>query len=150
MALKSKHFLLLFTVFFADRISKFFVSNYLSGQVELLPFLKLSLVHNKGVAFGLLNSFELRWFFVVLSLAVVVFLFYQSKKEKSNVVLCSFVLIIAGALGNALDRILFGSVIDFIDFIIWPAFNIADSAVTIGVLMLLYKTVDIKKWKQPR
>src|SRR3989338_8809586 len=138
MALRLNHFVVLFCIFVADQISKFFVQSYLSDSVRIIPFLKLSLVRNVGVAFGLLNNFNLRWFFVGFSFAVIVFLFNYSKKQKSQLILYSISLIIAGALGNVVDRILFGSVVDFIDFGWWPAFNVADSAITVGVAGLLF------------
>ncbi len=144
MALNVKHFLLIFFVLIADQLSKFFIKSYVSNSVVIFPFLKLSFVKNAGVAFGLFNNFNLRWFFVGFAIAIIVFLFNYSKKEKSDLLLYSISLIIAGAFGNTLDRILFSSVVDFIDFGFWPAFNIADSAITIGIAGFLLSEVKNK------
>lgn len=144
MALNARHFLLMFFILIADQISKFFVSSYVKNSISIFAFLKLSFVKNVGVAFGLFNDFNLRWFFVGFSIAIIIFLFNYSKKEKSGLLLYSISLIIAGAFGNVIDRILFGSVIDFIDFGFWPVFNIADSAISVGIVGLLWSEVRKK------
>lgn len=138
MALRRIHFFVIVLIFFADQISKFFVAKFLSEPITILPFFKLALVRNIGVAFGLLQEVGLRWFFVLFSVVAVVFLFKYSKKQTDATVLYSIAFVIAGALGNAVDRLLFGSVVDFIAFAYWYAFNIADSAITVGIIGLLY------------
>lgn len=141
MALSVRHFFFIFVIFFSDQVLKFFVSKYLIEPVVLLPFLKLSFVQNTGIAFGLFENLDLRWVFVFFAISIVIFLLHYSVKEKNPLVLNAFSLIIAGAVGNGFDRIFFGSVTDFIAFSFWPAFNIADSAITVGVLLLLYKEI---------
>lgn len=138
MALKHLHLLLIGLIFVFDQVTKFLVRNFVSSSIVVLPFLKISFVRNVGVAFGFLQFELLRWFFVLIALGVIVGLWHYSKNEKNYFVLCCFSLIIAGAAGNVFDRIFFGFVTDFVDFGFWPAFNVADSALTFGVLGLVY------------
>jgi signal peptidase II len=139
----------IFLVVFFDRISKLFFINLLSPG-ESIPVLRnifhWTLVHNTGIAFGLFKNQGI--FFLGVSLfAIVVFgwlLYHQSREQ---VLLPSsrlaFSLIIGGALGNFIDRLQFGFVIDFIDFRIWPVFNIADSAITIGAFILILTCIPL-------
>ncbi len=96
----------------------------------------LTLVYNRGAAFGMLkNQIPL---FIFVSLAAIVLIFVNLKKDNSFLNRISLSLILAGALGNLVDRIFLGHVVDFLDFRIWPVFNIADSAITIGAILLGY------------
>lgn len=134
----------------------------LHGSLAVLPFFNLTLAHNTGAAFSFLadSGGWQRWFFVVLALAVsaviITWLRRLAPSERWNGVALS--LILGGALGNVIDRVLLGHVIDFIDlyYIIgvclpffspvptadgmechWPAFNLADSAITVGAAMMV-------------
>ncbi|MBI4140590.1 signal peptidase II [Candidatus Woesearchaeota archaeon] len=138
MALKRWHFLLIGIIFVIDQFTKWLVQSFVSAPIVVFSFLKISFVRNVGVAFGLLQFELLRWFFVVVAVAVIVWLLKLARKEKNNFVLCCISLIIAGAAGNVFDRIFFGFVTDFVDFGFWPAFNVADSALTLGVIGWLY------------
>ena len=139
------------TVFFTvipvillDQITKALVANLLSptGVITVIPgFFDIVNSRNPGAAFGILQEGGLvRTLFLVavsiLSLVVVAILIAQSKKRFTDF---SLSLIAAGAIGNLIDRILGGEVIDFLDFYIrryhWPAFNVADSAITVGVFL---------------
>jgi len=133
----------IFLVVLFDRLSKLFFLNLLSLG-ESIPVVRnifhFTLVHNTGIAFGLFKDQGM--FFLVVSLfAIFVFgwLLYSQSKEQtlSRLSRLAFSLIIGGALGNFIDRLQFGFVIDFIDFRIWPVFNIADSAITIGAFILI-------------
>lgn len=134
-------FLFLFTLL-SDQFSKLFVvKNLCVGEmINILPFFNLVHVRNKGITFGLLSGSLQPIIFVVLSLVVVVFLINYAHKNKNYRPFLS--LIIGGAIGNIIDRIIYGSVIDFLDFHLgrhhWPAFNIADSAIVIGVFILFF------------
>lgn len=113
--------------------------------VGVMPFFDLTLLYNKGAAFSFLHSQSgwQRWFFIVLALVVsLVMLVWLSRlKREERWTAVSLGLIIGGALGNVIDRILLGYVIDFIDLYYgdhhWPAFNVADSAIFIGVTIML-------------
>ncbi|MET0066555.1 MAG: signal peptidase II [Candidatus Thiodiazotropha sp.] len=122
--------------------------------LRVTGFFDLTLLYNKGAAFSFLSDQGgwQRWFFVTLaisvSLGMTVWLYRLTAAEKWVAVAVS--LIIGGALGNVIDRVLFGKVIDFLHFHVnqhyWPAFNIADSAITVGVgLMILDALVLAKK-----
>lgn len=113
--------------------------------VEVTPFFNLVLVWNRGVSFGLFggNDGDLqRWILTGIAFAVALLLAYWLKRGVADPLQrWSFRLIIAGAVGNAIDRILHGAVVDFLDFHYagwhWPAFNVADTAIVTGALLLL-------------
>lgn len=123
-----------------DQISKFYISSALSlGQS--IPVIRdifhISLVYNTGCAFGLLKNQKI--FFILLS-AVVVFyilrdLFFNCRRYSLSRK-AALGLIMGGAAGNLLDRLRLGYIIDFLDFRVWPVFNLADSAITIGIIIL--------------
>jgi signal peptidase II len=115
-------------------------------RLTLLPVLDLTLVYNTGAAFSFLADASgwQRWFFATLALVVgaVIVVWMRRLKARSQWMLsCALALILAGALGNVIDRIRLGHVIDFIlvhwDDAWFPAFNVADSAITVGAAMLL-------------
>ena len=134
-----KVFFISVTILILDRITKVLFYNMLrQGQsIVIIPnIFHLTLVLNKGAAFGLFSG--QRILFISLS-AVIVSLgiaYILRKGWKDRVLSIALGLILAGAVGNMADRIIFGYVIDFLDFRIWPVFNIADSAVTVGAFML--------------
>ncbi|MBR9677044.1 signal peptidase II [Candidatus Woesearchaeota archaeon] len=124
---KKNLFLILVIVLF-DQITKYF------ARVFEWNYYFLSFTTNTGAAFSLLrgnNVFLL--VFGLLLLSVFVWLFLTSEKKYQ----LPLALIIAGAIGNLIDRLFFGYVIDFINLRVWPVFNIADSAITIGAIMLI-------------
>ncbi|MGZ8363737.1 MAG: signal peptidase II [Caulobacteraceae bacterium] len=134
------------TVVILDQLSKFWVLNILHlgerHQIEVLPFFKLTMVWNQGVSFGLLraNHDVMRWALVAFAIVVIAALAVWTWRQTRTVMALALGLIIGGAVGNNLiDRVRFGAVVDFLDFSpIFPwVFNVADSAITIGVLILL-------------
>jgi signal peptidase II len=122
-----------------DVITKLLVSRLLpvGASFRLLPLVSISHSENTGIAFGLLQSGMLRWPFVIIAFLVSFGIFLSARKKKLRQ-LFAWGLILGGAFGNGLERLVFGRVTDFIDFHWWPAFNIADSALTIGVLVILF------------
>ncbi|MBU0503422.1 MAG: signal peptidase II [Candidatus Omnitrophota bacterium] len=131
--------IIVISIFLIDRLSKYLIiSNLLPGQS--LPLLKnifhLTLVQNKGAAFGVLRNQVP--FFIFITILAIILIFCNLRNNLSRPVKICLGLILAGALGNLMDRVFFGYVIDFIDFRIWPVFNIADSAITIGAIFLVY------------
>ena len=158
--LKSHHRLFLLMavgVVVLDQVSKAVVSATLK-MYEIRPLihglLNLTRVHNTGVAFGLLagQASPLRTgFFLAVSLfamGVVLWMLYRLPPGQ-KVELVALSLILGGALGNVFDRVRLGEVVDFIDVYYrsyhWPAFNVADSAISIGVILLLYRLVFAKE-----
>ena len=133
-------------VFLLDLITKNLAEKFLYKPYDPLPVLKLYLIHNRGVAFGLLSDLPdfLRIPILILVPIVALFItfFYSVLEGKRFTALCMG-LIGGGALGNLYDRIFLGEVRDFIHLHIgnyyWPAFNIADASITVGVFLLFAK-----------
>ncbi len=129
-----------------DQLSKITMSRLLSyGQSETITsYFNLVMVYNQGAAFSFLSNQGgwQRWFFSALALGVSVFIVFMLKKNASQRMFCwSLSLILGGAVGNLIDRIAYGHVIDFLDFHFgrwhWPAFNVADGAITIGAALFV-------------
>ncbi len=137
-----------------DQLSKLVAVTFLAGhpEVSLLPFLNLTLVHNTGAAFGFLSSAS-GWqnlFFVgvaVIAGAVILIMLRRMGPENTEARI-GLALILGGAAGNLVDRVLHGYVIDFVDVFYrhwhWPAFNAADSAITVGAALLVMDAVGLR------
>ena len=131
-------------------ISKIMLNNSFD-DIKLLPFLNIVFVRNTGVSFGMFNELGIlgRYFFSIFSIVVGSFLILLAIISDTKLFRISLGLISSGALGNAIDRVYFGGVIDFIDFFIynfhWPAFNFADIFITLGVILLLFDNIFYKK-----
>lgn len=133
-----------------DQLSKVVVSNWLQlyESVAVLPFFNFTLLHNPGAAFSFLADAAgwQRWFFTAIALfvSVVITVWLRRLPAEEKWQAAALALILGGALGNVIDRLRFGYVVDFLDFYYqqwhWPAFNIADSAITVGVTILLWVT----------
>lgn len=143
--------LVAFLVLAADQASKWWVLNVLHlpevGQIVLLPILSLTMVWNRGVTFGLLNSFG-GWSSLALAavaLAVVVALGVWLRRAESRVVAVALGAIAGGAIGNVIDRLRFGAVVDFIHAHAggwsWYVFNVADAAIVCGVAALVLESL---------
>ncbi|TSA56306.1 signal peptidase II [bacterium] len=128
-------------VFLSDRILKILVFENFSLGVSY-PVLKdmfhITPVHNRGIAFGLFGNLD-NIIFVCIAFFVLALMFYFViiKRPESILLLSGIFLVFSGAASNLTDRILYGYVMDFIDLRIWPVFNIADSAITIGAFLIL-------------
>ncbi len=117
----------------------------LHQPVNIFAGLNFTLLYNKGAAFSFLSDAGgwQRWFFTLLSLAIsaVLVVWLHRLTADKRILAVGLALILGGAIGNVIDRILFGHVIDFIDVYYqsyhWPAFNIADSAISLGALLLI-------------
>ena len=141
---------------FADQVSKILVRTNMS-LYESIPvianFFNLTYVTNDGMAFGINFPFGI-YIFSTISLIFTVFLFWYlwTIKEEGIVIRTGVALIIAGAVGNLIDRIFLGSVVDFLDFMIgnyhWYVFNFADSYVTIGMGFILYDSFFLEPKKE--
>lgn len=157
-----KFWLIAVIVAIADQLSKLAAVKYLlRGPIELAPFFSLSLVFNSGAAFGFLSGAS-GWqnlLFVGIAIIVSFFIIFMVKHVGVNdtQVLTGLMLILGGAAGNLIDRLRQGYVVDFIDFHYqdwhWPAFNIADSSITIGAVLLVLDAIGLgfsKRYQQPR
>jgi signal peptidase II len=136
-----------------DQLTKFIVHSTMNlyDSIQVIPYLlNFTYIRNEGIAFGI--YFEgAETIFIVLPILITIYLFYLLKNEEfqDKFSQIALFLIIAGAVGNIIDRIFRGYVVDFIDFHLngmhWYVFNIADSSVTIGLIFLLYSSIIINK-----
>ncbi len=157
-----KFWLIAVVIVIADQLSKLAaVKHLLRGPIELTPFLNLYLVFNSGAAFGFLSGAGdwARLLFVGIAILVSFVIIMMVKRLGANdvQVLTGLMLILGGAIGNLIDRVRQGYVVDFIDFHYqdwhWPAFNIADSAITIGAVLLVLDALGIgfsKRFRKPQ
>jgi signal peptidase II len=144
-------------VFVSDQLTKFAAADYLTrhGDVSLTSFLNFALVHNTGAAFGFLGSasgWQNIFFIVVASVACIVILWMTWRLAANDLVLgAGLMLVLGGAAGNLTDRLLHGYVIDFVDVHYrawhWPAFNVADSAITVGAVLLIIDAFGLSQRK---
>lgn len=143
-------YLVAVTTIVLDQISKYWILNVFQlpakGSVLVGGPFSLSMVWNRGVSFGLLRAEAdlARWALVGFSLIVAAFLAVWARKIERLLLALSVGLIMGGAVGNAIDRARFGAVADFLDFkaLYFPwVFNVADSAITVGVILLLLDSV---------
>lgn len=137
-------FLTAASTYAVDRFTKLAALGSLSPEesFKVLPdIFHITLVLNSGAAFGMLAGRA--GLFVVLSAIVitVIILFGWRHKELSPSVAVSLGLIMGGAAGNLVDRVRYGHVVDFLDFRVWPVFNVADSCITVGVALLVYTMI---------
>jgi signal peptidase II len=133
-------------VILADQLTKIAIAKVFTyGESHVIaPFFNLVLVYNRGAAFSFLamaGGWQ-RWAFTVLGIVAALVICYLLKRHGTQKMFCTaLALILGGALGNVIDRLMYGHVIDFLDFHVggwhWPAFNLADSAITIGAVLLV-------------
>ena len=144
--LRQKGLAMALVVLGLDQLSKYWLLIWLADQggwIKLTSFFNLVTVWNRGISFGMFQSGEIgRWLLVSFSSLVCLGLGIWLWRQNRTWPVFALAMVIGGALGNIIDRILRGAVADFFDFHVmgyhWPAFNFADSAITIGVAMLLY------------
>lgn len=137
-------------VLLLDQVSKWLAVTYLiTGQISLLPVLKLVLVYNRGAAFGFLNQ-QAGWqngLFIALSIVVSIVILGMIRRLGSGELQVAIALwaVLGGAIGNLVDRIRIGAVVDFIQVIPqFPVFNLADSAITLGAILLVMDAFGIR------
>lgn len=141
------------TVILADHLTKFWVTSVLDYQeaVPVLPFFSLVLVYNTGAAFSFLASAGgwQRWFFIAIGIiATFIIVRLLTRHAHQPRLAFALALLLGGALGNVIDRVMLGHVVDFLYFhyrsFAWPAFNVADSAITIGAALLIWDSLTGK------
>jgi len=136
-----------------DQASKLAIagSMHLYQSIQIVPYFNLTYVHNTGAAFSFLSEAGgwQRWFFAGLALviSVVIAVWLARLKQHETLLAVALSLVLGGAIGNLIDRLAYGYVIDFLDVYYqnwhWPAFNIADSAITLGVILMLAESFGI-------
>lgn len=129
-----------------DQISKWAILDRFMDDptpVEVLPFFNLVLTWNRGISFGMGNNggeYNV-WIFTGLAVVIVAALFYWLRQAETKWIVLALGGVIGGAIGNVIDRLRFGGVVDFLDIHIgdlhWPAFNVADSAIVVGAMLLI-------------
>lgn len=130
-----------------DRITEHAVSLYLEdsdGFLKIMPFFNLVWTGNDGISFGMMQGLLYgKWLLSILTFAITGFFFIWLLRTKSLGAACALGLVIGGALGNMFERLVYGHVIDILDFHLagyhWPAFNLTDSAIVVGVTLLILK-----------
>jgi signal peptidase II len=135
-------------VFAADQLSKYYILRIINlderEPIQITPFMDLAMAWNTGVSYGLLST-HMQGLLVALSLAIAVMLIYWLRKATKPLAAASYGMLIGGALGNALDRLLHGAVADFVllhwGTWNWYIFNVADIAIVAGVAVLLYDAI---------
>jgi signal peptidase II len=147
-----------FAVIVADHLTKFWVSATLDYQeaVPVLPFFSLVLVHNTGAAFSFLADAGgwQRWFFIAVGIVATVVIVRLLKRHGHEPHMAlPLALVLGGALGNVIDRVRFGAVVDFVQWhaagLYWPAFNVADAAITVGAILLVVSSLTATGRKDP-
>lgn len=129
------------TVLF-DQGTKYFIKNNMAlyESIPIIPnIFHITYIENPGAAFGLLAN--QRVFFIIITIIILcgVVYFYTKLKEKKIFLTIALGMVVGGAIGNLIDRLRMGTVTDFFDFRIWPVFNIADSAIVIGMIYISYQ-----------
>ena len=135
----SVFFLTSFIIFVLDQVTKYLIRSHLSlfEVINVLPFFNIVYVENTGSAFGMFKGLGNIVFIAIASVAIVsvVVLLIKDRENRTG-----FSLILGGAAGNLADRVFLGHVVDFLDVFVgkfhWPAFNVADSALTVGIALL--------------
>ncbi|MFA5780140.1 MAG: signal peptidase II [Elusimicrobiota bacterium] len=146
--MRKKSIIIIFAVFILDRITKYFiVKNFYLGEsaAVIKNVFHITYITNTGTAFGMLQKYGniLLAFSVVAIILISILIFI--KKDISGLNQIAFSLILGGAFGNLFDRIFRGEIIDFLDFRIWPIFNVADSSITMGIILLFLYSIFSKK-----
>ncbi len=141
------NYFVIVAVIVLDQISKYMVKSrfMLNESIAIIEnIFHLTYVRNFGAAFGILKHQKM--FFVVLTTAVLIgiIIFIRQQSNIHSMVKWSLSLVVGGAVGNLIDRVVHGYVIDFFDFRIWPVFNIADMAIVVGAFLLSYYLIFIE------
>jgi signal peptidase II len=151
-----KYLPIIFILVLIDQITKFYIKHIfdLYETKEIIPgFFNLTFVLNPGAAFGFLakldDSYRQIFFITITAIAIFIVTYLMYKEIDHKLRAFAYTLILSGAIGNFIDRIYLGSVVDFLDFYIqnyhWPAFNVADSCITVGIFFLFIDILFKKK-----
>ena len=139
--------LIVFLIVLLDQLTKYLTRTHIDTfeTIRIMPLVNLVHVHNEGAAFGMFRSFG-NTFFILISVAAIIFISWVIVTGKENYIL--FSILAGGAIGNLIDRLVFGYVVDFVDISVsgfhWPAFNVADSMLSIGIFLMLINLIRRK------
>ena len=145
--MRKKSLVIVILILIVDQITKFLiVKNFNIGESYpvIKNFFYLTYITNTGMAFGRLQSYGsiLLWFSIIVALAIIGLLIKEKNMPRTYSLGLSFIL--GGAFGNIADRLIRGSIVDFFDFRIWPIFNVADSFITVGIVLMLINSILTK------
>lgn len=144
--------IIFFSIILFDQLTKILVvKNFqLYESMSIFPLFNLTFVVNYGFAFGFLNNSSLNQIIVICVIFLIIAYFlYLLFKTQDQFFRFSLILVLSGAVGNFIDRVIHGFVIDFIDIYLgsyhWPAFNIADSSITLGFILIMFNILFLNK-----
>ncbi len=145
-------FFIVFLTLFLDQVSKRIVIENLetfANGLEISKYFNLVYVENRGVSFGMFSEHDKSFYFGILSMLVSAYIIYLLVKSNNRIELFGLSLILGGAIGNGVDRLYYGYVVDFIDLHLnnlhWPAFNFADTFITVGAIIFVFSIILDKK-----
>lgn len=145
-------FFIVFFTLFLDQVSKRIVVEnieILANGLEISKYFNLVYVENRGVSFGMFSEHDKSFYFGILSMLVSVYIIYLLVKSNNQIELLGLSLILGGAIGNGVDRLYYGYVVDFIDLHLnnlhWPAFNFADTFISVGAIVFIFSIILDKK-----
>ena len=127
-----------------DQLIKYLVVNnmFLGESIPVIPhLLHLTYILNPGAAFGILENQRLFFILIAIILILAIVYFYSKIIKLNKLFQLGIAMLFSGAIGNMIDRIFIGKVVDYIDFRIWPIFNVADMALVIGLLYIAYRLI---------
>ena len=150
----SKKYIFCIVIFtlFLDQVSKRIVVENIeifANNLEISKYFNLVYVENKGVSFGMFSEHDKSFYFGILSMLVSAYIIYLLVKSNDLIESLGLSLILGGAIGNGVDRLYYGYVVDFIDLHLnnlhWPAFNFADTFITFGAIVFVFSIISNKK-----
>ncbi len=136
--------LVVIILIFLDYISKkiIFTNIELNNFIQILPIMDFAHIHNYGIAFGLFSGILSSWLIIICGLIITAIIYFMLTQTNNFIEKWGFTLIIAGAISNIMDRVIHKYVLDFIYLhygeFYWPAFNLADIYITLGVFIILF------------
>jgi len=144
--------IIFFSIILFDQLTKILVIKHfqLYESMSIFPLFNLTFVVNYGFAFGFLNNSSLNQIIVICVIfSIIAYFLYLLFKTQDQFFRFSLILVLSGAVGNFIDRVIHGFVIDFIDIYLgsyhWPAFNIADSSITLGFILIMFNILFLNK-----
>lgn len=142
---------LIMGIVFCDQLIKYYVMHhlYLGQSIVIIPGIcNLTYILNSGAAFGIMQNQQL--FFIFIALILILLMIYYRKRISQFSILTQFGIacLVGGAIGNMIDRLSRGQVVDYIDLLVWPIFNLADICIVLGCIILLIKTIFSKEYNQ--
>ncbi|MBP2630879.1 MAG: Lipoprotein signal peptidase [Firmicutes bacterium] len=141
---------LIIGIILIDQLSKFYIQETMTIGMShpiITGVFHITYILNPGAAFGILENQRIFFIFIAIAMIFVVAYIYPKLPSNSSLLRLGIALLVGGAIGNVIDRVKFGYVVDFFDFRIWPIFNIADITIVIGVTLIIYSMVFLSNIK---